>query len=179
MQPVARVVAIVVAVAVMGCQAASGSSASAGMADAERAAITDTATAIINGVFAAANHMKGAEFVSRFAKDSATITDNGEVAPSVAAYGASADTFYVNLKSIDPKPTAVHVRVLSPDAAFAHAPFAFTATAKNGKSVNGTGVVTALLQRQGGSWAITDYHESEADVAAMMAVLAPPASPKK
>ena len=181
MRPIARVVGVVASVVAAGCQTsnAAAGTGSGGVTDAQRAAITDTATAIVNGMITAASNRNGTDFVARFAKDSVMIVDNGQVSTSATAYGAGADSMYANLTSLESKSSAIHVQVLSPDAAFTTGTFTFNLTAKSGKSVKGTGVITALLQRRGGTWTVTDYHESEPDVASLMAAIVPPPPPKK
>jgi uncharacterized protein (TIGR02246 family) len=181
MQPIARVVGIAVAVVVMGCQTTNASAvgASGGVTDAERAVITDTVTAIVNSVMSGAAHLKGAEVAARFAKDSVMITDNGVESTSADAMAAQADSLYAILSSVNGKTTAINVKVLSPEAAFVHVSLKFDLTTKAGRSVNANGVVTALVQRRSGTWAITDFHESEADIATVMAALTPPAPGKK
>ena len=181
MQPITRVVGVAVAVVVMGCQTNSAPAAGGGggVTDAERAAITDTATAIMNSVLSGAAHMKGAEVAARLAKDSVVITDNGVESTSADAMAAQADSLYAILSSVNGKATAINVKVLSPEAAFVHASLKFDLTTKAGKSVNANGVVTALVQRRSGTWAITDFHESEADIATVMAALTPSAAGKK
>ena len=176
-----RAIGVLAVVVVAGCQTtnAAASGGGGGVTDVQRAAITDTATAIVNGMLTAASNRKGSDFVARFAKDSVMIIDNGQVSTSAAAYGAGADSMYVNLTSLQSTASAIHVQVLSPDAAFATATFAFNLTAKTGKTAKGTGAISALLQRRGGTWAVTDYHESEMDVASLMAAIAPPTPPKK
>jgi len=181
MLPIVRVVGVAAAVVVMGCQTRSASAVggSGGMTDAERAAITDTVTAIVNSVMSGAAHLKGAEVAARFAKDSVMITDNGVESSSADAMAAQADSLYTLLSAVDGKTTAINVKVLSAEAAFAHVALTFDLTTKAGKKVSANGVVTALVQRRAGTWAITDFHESEADIGKIMAALAPPIAAKK
>ena len=92
----------------------------AAVIDAERAATTDTATAIVNGMLV--GKVAQGQRIRRdgLRKDSAAIWSNGGE-PTPVATAAQADSLYATLSSLDSKATSMHVRVLSPDAAFVDA----------------------------------------------------------
>ena len=163
------VVAIAVGVG-SGCRAKA-----AVLSEGERAAISDTATAIVRGVFDAANHLDAAREVSRYAADpDVRIVENGFVYPFIDRYKTTLDSSYARLRARELRPSEIRTIVLATDAAATQVPFTFTVTGKNGKTLGGAGVYSALVQKRGGTWKIVRSHESLQNAETLMAQLFPP-----
>lgn len=129
--------------------------------EAERAAIADTVKRILISLRDAASRRDAAGFVSVYAADSdMKPAHTGQIYPTLESFHALADSFYQSIAGLDPKLGEIRTMVLSPDAAAAQVPVAFTITTKAGKQLAGQGVYTAVLQKRGDAWKIVQSHES-------------------
>jgi hypothetical protein len=151
----------------------------AALTDAQKAAIADSAKTVVQEVFRGAQKLSGAAFIRHFSSDpGARYVENGVLFRSLDSLKASADNLYGMLESLTNPIDALDVVVLGAEAAAVTAPFNFTAKTKAGKEVNGQGVFSAVVQLRAGRWLIVQSHESELNLAELMAAMAPPKSKK-
>ena len=149
------------------------------LTDAQKAAIADSAKAVVQDVFTGAQKLSGEAFFHSYSSDpDVRYVENGVLYPSLDSAKASADSFYGMLESLTPRVDAFDVVVLGPEAAVVTAPFHFTLKTKAGKEVKGQGVYSAVVQLRGGQWQIVQSHESELNLADVIAAMAPPKSKK-
>jgi len=126
-----------------------------------------------------AQKLSGAAFIERFSSDpDARYVENGVLYCSLDSLKAFADNFYGLLESLTNPIDALDVVVLGAESAVVTAPFHFTVKTKAGKEINGQGVFSAVVQLRAGRWQIVQSHESELNLAELMAAMAPP-EPKK
>lgn len=145
---------------VVGCRARPGP-----LTDAERAAIADTAAALVRGIFLEGiNRLDIARTFRDYSFDpDAQVVINGRSFASLEEYRQAEAAFWPELDSLDARPTALRILVLGPDAALVVAPVAFGARLAGGGVVRGEAVNTFVLQRRGGRWQVVHQHESVAD----------------
>ena len=152
---------------------------SAALTDAQKSAIADSVKAVVQEVFIGAQKLSGAAFIHRFSSDpDARFVENGVLYSSPDSVKAGADNLYGMLQSLANPIDAFDVVVLGAEAASVTAPFHFTVKTKAGKDVKGQGVFSAVVQFRAGRWQIVQSHESELNLAQVMADMAPP-KPKK
>jgi hypothetical protein len=149
------------------------------LTDAQKAAIADSAKAVVQDHFAGAQKLTGKAFFQSYSSDpDVRYVENGVLYPSLASAKASVDSSYGMLESLTPGVDTFDVVVLGPEAAAVTAPFHFTLKTKAGKEAKGQGVFSAVVQLRAGRWQIVLSHESEVNLAELMAAMAPP-KPKR
>jgi ketosteroid isomerase-like protein len=82
------------------------------------------------------------------------------------------------LQSLTPQVDAFDIVVLGSEATVVTAPFHFSIKTKVGKEIKSQGVYSAVVQLRAGRWRVVQSHESELNIAELMAAMAPP-KPKK
>ena len=141
--------------------------------DAERAAVADTARALLAQIDMGPASLSGAAFTSRFSSDpDARFADNGGVY-TLDGMRAEADGFYSNLETFEVGADATDVIVLGPEAAVIIRQGHSMAKTKTGKEATVQFVFTAVVQRRGGQWQVVHTHESELNLAEFLAAIAP------
>jgi len=149
------------------------------LTDAQKAAIADSAKAVVQDAFTGAQKLSGAAFIHPYSSDpDVRYVENGVLFPSLDSVKASGESFYGMLESLTNPIDAFDVVVLGPQAAVVTAPFHFSAKTKAGKEVKGEGVYSAVVQLRAGQWQIVQSHESELNLADVMTAMAPP-KPRK
>jgi hypothetical protein len=139
------------------------------LGDAERAAIADSAKAVIRGIWDAGKALDANGVCKYFTRDpDGRFVEDGQVTPYEAllpGYVAS----YAALESLSVTPTALDAIVLARDSVALTAPCVFSFKTKAGAKFTGKTVLTLLVQQRNGVWQVVQSHVSHEDVAGIMA----------
>jgi hypothetical protein len=144
------------------------------LTDVQKAAITDSAKAVVQEVLNGIQNLNGTGVFARISSDpDARFLENGFL---YASYGAFKDSLTGDLPTLDSlsiQPVASDVVVLGAEAAVVTESFRFTAATKAGEDLEGQGVASIVVQLRAGRWQIVHSHESELNMAEMDTTLAP------
>jgi len=172
--PSSRLIIIVLVCLAWNCQPQPVS-----LTDTQKAAIADSAKALVQDAFAGAQKLSGAAFVHPYSSDpDVRYVENGVAFSSIDTVKALGESVYGLLESLTNRVDSFDVIVLGPEAAVVTVPFHFSIKSKAGKEFSGQGVYSAVTQRRGAQWRIVQSHESWPNPAEVMAVLVPPKSKK-
>ncbi|HET7790473.1 MAG TPA: nuclear transport factor 2 family protein [Gemmatimonadales bacterium] len=148
------------------------------LTETQRAAIADSVNAVVQGILADVNQRSSASFKDYSADPDARFVENGVLYPSLEALRSSDSAAKTLVTALNVRATKTNIVVLGPDAAVATISTAFTATGTNGREVSGDGVLTAVVAKRGAAWKVIASHESEKDLAKIMAAFLAPAAKK-
>jgi hypothetical protein len=163
-------VVLALVIIAFGCQ-----SQQSPLTDAQKAAIADSARAVVQDVVKGVQSLNGPAAFARISSDpDARFLENGFL---YASYSAFKDSLYGDFPTLDS--LSVHsdvsdVVVLGAEAAVVTQSFHFTATTKAGEDLEGQGVASIVVQLRAGRWQIVQTHESELNVAEQDTTMAPP-----
>ena len=144
------------------------------MTDVQRAAIADSARALVKSVMANFDKMDTDASLKDYSKDAdARYMDGGSVYASFSAYRASQAQFAAVLEAAHTSTDSIDVVVLSPDAVVMSAPWQSTLRAKGRSDYIVHGAWSLVLQRRTGRWQVIHAHESIVNPDAMVAALTP------
>ena len=144
------------------------------LTDVQKAAIADSARAVVQDVVKGVQNLNGPGVFARISSDpDARFLENGFL---YASYGAFKDSLYGDLPTLDSlsiQSVASDVVVLGAEAAVVTESFRFTAATKAGEDLEGQGVASIVVQLRAGRWQIVHSHESELNAAEVDTTLAP------
>jgi len=142
--------------------------------DAQKAAIADSAAALIKAAWANFGKLDmNAAFRDYSAAPDARYMDNGVVYPSLGDYKKANEQFATVLEYVRTTGDAWDAMVLGPDAVMITVPWHADMKAKGRSEYKARGVSSVLVQRREGSWQIVHTHESFANANELMAALTP------
>jgi hypothetical protein len=150
------------------------------MTDAQRAAIADTARAIVTSTFMAASKKDVLTAFASYSSDPDTrYTENGVTYPNLDALRKANTDLVGPLEALTVAPGTMDVMVLSPDAAVVTSKMSITLKPAGKPEFKTTGVLTSVVQRRNGKWRTVYSHESDLNIEQMeKAITAPPAKAK-
>jgi len=153
--------------------------ASSTLTDAQKAAVADSATALLKAAWANFGKLDmNAAFRDYSAAPDAKHMDNGTVYPSLGAYKKANEQFGTVLEYVRTTGDAWDAMVLGPEAVMITVPWHADMKAKGRPEYKARGVSSVLVQRREGRWQIVHTHESFVNANELMAALTPTALPK-
>jgi len=174
---------ISIAIFVMALLAASCQPQPTAFTEAQKAAIADSAKAVVQLMLTHADKLDFVAYFNDYSPDpDARYIENGLLYPSLDAMKKAYADFKPLFESLKNKPEAWDMIVLSSDAVVITMPSHFNFKPKGLPEYRGQYVWTGVVQRRNGKWAIIQSHESWLNPEQVMAALMPPPpkqSPKK
>ena len=147
------------------------------LTDVQKAAIEDSAKAVVNAVIANANKLDFNAYFQFYSADAdGRYIENGSMSPSLDEMKKGYIDLAPTLESLQNTVDAIDVLVLGPDAASLTVPFHFSFKPKGHPEYKAQGVFSVIVQRRAGSWKIVQSHESWVNPEQVMAALVPPAT---
>jgi ketosteroid isomerase-like protein len=148
------------------------------LTDTQKAAVADSAKAVVQLMLANANKLDFVAYFNHYSADpDSRYIENGSLYPSLEAMKKNyADN--LSFESLNNTPDTWDMIVLSSDAVVITMPFHFSFKPKGLPEYKAQGVWTGVVQRRSGKWAIIQSHESWIDPEKVMAALMP-SSPKQ
>jgi hypothetical protein len=144
------------------------------LTDAQKAAIADSARAVVQDVVRGVQGLNGPAVFARFSSDpDARFLENGFLYASYSAFKDSLYGDFPTLDSLSAQIVASDVVVLGAEAAVITESFRFKAMTKAGEDLEGQGVASIVVQLRAGRWQIVHSHESELNVTEEDTTLAP------
>ena len=141
--------------------------------DAERAAVADSARALLAQQDIGAESLSGAAWTARFSSDPDARFAGDGVVYALDALRTAADVFYSNLESLKVAADATDVIVLGPEAAVIVRQAHMIVKTKTGQEATVQLVFTGVVQRRDGQWQMVQTHESELNAADFIAAITP------
>ena len=144
------------------------------LTDAQKAAISDSATAVIREFFRKEQELS-TDWINLYSTASdARYAEDGILSSALDSLRADSESSVALLESSTIVVDALDVVVLGPEAAAVMAPYHFTLKTKAGNATKGRAVFSAVVQRRANRWQIIHSHESHANIARIMRELFPP-----
>jgi hypothetical protein len=148
------------------------------LTDSEKAAIADSAKAVLRALNLGAERLSAAAFLARFSSDADMRLADAGALYTLKEFEQVADQTYSGFESITIVVDSMTAIVLGPEAAAVTEAFHADCTTKDGSAVTFVGVISVVVQLRDGRWQILQYHESQqAPAEADAAVDAPGAAP--
>jgi hypothetical protein len=144
------------------------------LTEAQKAAIADSAKAVVQLMLTNANKLDFVAYFNHYSPDpDGRYIENGSLYPSLEAMKKNyADN--LSFESLNNTPDTWDMIVLSSDAVVITMPFHFSFKPKGLPEYKAQGVWTGVVQRRSGKWAIVQSHESWIEPEKVIAALMPP-----
>jgi hypothetical protein len=143
--------------------------------EAQKAAIADSAKAVVQAMLANANKLDFVAYFNDYSADpNAWYIENGSLYPSLDAMKKSYADLNPIFESLQNTPDAWDMTVLGSDAVAITMPLHFSFKPKGLPEFTAQSVWSGIVQRRGGRWTIIQSHESWLNPEQVMAALTPP-----
>jgi hypothetical protein len=144
------------------------------MTDAERTAVSDSAGAVMDRVFAAANRLDFETAWKQFSTDSdARFAENGMIYPSLDSIRTVYRPLLPTFDSLVESVTSRNIQVLDRETAVVTLAVALHFKPRNKAAFDANFAWSGVIQRRSGAWKIVQAHESFPDPVALGAAVAP------
>lgn len=145
------------------------------LSQAQKAAIADSAKAVVQMMLSNADKLDFVSCFNGYATDAdARFVENGSLHPSLDEMKKSYADMKPMFESLHNTPDSWDVIVLGSDAVVITMPEHFTFKPKGLPEYKAQGVWSGVIQRRGGKWAIVQSHESWVNPEQVMAAFVPP-----
>jgi len=143
--------------------------------EAQKAAVADSAKAVVQAMLANANKLDFVAYFNDYSADpNARYIENGLLYPSLDAMKKNYADFNPMFESLQNTPDAWNMTVLGSDAVAITMPLHFTFKPKGLPEFTAQSVWSGIVQRRGGKWTIIQTHESWVNPEQVMAAFMPP-----
>jgi len=145
------------------------------LSEAQKAAIADSAKAVVQLMLSHADKLEFEAYFSVYSTDAdVRCVENGSLYPSLDAIKKAYAQMQPMFESLHNAPDAWNITVLGTDAVAITMPEHFTFKPKGLPEYKAQGVWSGIVQRRGGKWTIIQSHESWVNPEQVMAALMPP-----
>jgi hypothetical protein len=143
--------------------------------EAQKAAIADSARAVVQAMLANANKLDFTAYFNDYSADpNARYIENGLLYPSLDAMKRLYADLNPIFESLQNTPDVWYPTVLGSDAVAITVPLHFSLKPKGLPEFTAQSVWSGIVQRRGGKWTIIQSHESWVNPEQVMAALTPP-----